>query len=63
VVKGPDVVVAVVIGEAEVSVLRTLAESILIPSRELSPLRSVNDKKRRDFVSSATRKGTMTFNA
>jgi hypothetical protein len=53
---------AVVIGEEEDGLLQSL-ELISTPSRELLPLMSVSDTKRRDFASSATRRGTVSSNA
>jgi hypothetical protein len=54
---------AVAIDEAEVSLLRTLAKLISAPSQELLPLKCVNDMRRRDFASSATRRGIVSSNA
>jgi hypothetical protein len=54
---------AVAIMEEEAGLLRTLAEWISAPLQELLPLRSVNNTKRKDFASSATRMGTLSSNA
>jgi hypothetical protein len=59
---GAAEVVAVVVVEVEVGLLRTLAELVVTPSRELLPLRSVNDTTRRSIASNVTRKGTVSFN-
>jgi hypothetical protein len=54
---------AVAIVEEEVGLLRTLAEWTSAPLQELLPLKSVNNTKRMDFASSATRRGTVSSNA
>jgi hypothetical protein len=62
-VKGMVVAVAVAIGEAKVSLIRVLAELILTTSHERLPFMSVDDTKRRDFASSATKRGTVSSNS